>query len=153
MKRLDSSFNKIADISPLNNSLSLTNLSLSHNYIGDIQIISDFIDLKQLRLSFNNITSIQNVSFERLIKLEQVFIDQNLIALFDKRENHDIIKKKAKYTFLRSLFLVIEQDLEYHDCDQTLDFIQRNIHINLFYYDQIDSFFEKCRRIDLELDF
>ena len=145
--------NQIADISPLKYLISLTNLSLSHKSLSDIHIISNFTKLEQLRLSFNNINSIQNASFDRLINFQQVFIDKPLVALFAKRENQKIIKKKCRYTFLRSLFLVIESDLEYHDCDQTLDFIQRNIHINLFYYDQIDFFFEKCRRMDLQLDF
>ena len=109
--------------------------------------------LYALSLSFNNITSIQNISFDRLINLEQVFMDKPLIGLFDKRTNRRIVKKKAKkYTFLRSLFLIIEQELDYHDCDQTLEFIKRNIHLNLFYYNQTDSFFAKCRRMDLQLD-
>jgi Leucine-rich repeat (LRR) protein len=150
---LDLSFNQIVDISPLQFLLSLYNLSLSHNNISDIQIISNFTNLIQLRLSFNNIFSVQNASFDQLISLQQVFIDKPLISLFDKRENFRIDRKKAKYIFLISLFLVIEQDLKYHDCEQTLDFIQRNIHLNLFYYDQIDSFFDKCRQMDLQLDF
>ena len=153
LRILDLSFNKMADISPLKCSILLYDLSLSHNNICDIQIISNLSKLIQLRLSFNNVNSIQNVSFERDKINVVVFIDKSQIFLFEKRKNHKIIKKKSKYIFLRSLFVVIEQELEYHDCDQTLAFIKRNIHLNLFYFDQVDSFFDKCRRMDLDLDF
>ena len=36
------------------------------------------------------------------------------------------------------------------DCFETLNFMKRNYHLNLFFHEQIDYFFDKCEYLDLE---
>jgi Leucine-rich repeat (LRR) protein len=145
--------NSIRDIEPIKHLVKLKELSLSYNKIERIQPLSNLTNLKFLNISFNNVNlSLTNESLYRLTNLKKAFIDKKLIVLFDKMVNKNI-KKRNVYTFLYSIFIVTEDDLDFHNCSLTLDFIKRNVHLNLYYWNQIDSFLDKCGRIDLDLQF
>ncbi len=144
---LSLSNNTIKDLSPLKELDGTRKLFVMINGISNLLFISKFNRLREFRIAFNNITLFPNDFSE---SLQSVFIDKSQISLFDKMVNHRIVKKKAKQSrFLWALFLVVEEDLEFHYCNKTLEFMKRNVLLNLFYYNQIDSFFVKCRHMDL----
>jgi hypothetical protein len=148
--------NRLVDISPLKGLTKLKNLSLSQNRIEDFRLVSKFHFLEKLSISFNSIESTQEISFDALTDLRKVFLDKKQTHFFEKRRNNKIVERKAKnkfYKFLHALFLVTEDDLSFLDCTLTLDFMKRNIHFNLFYYEQVDWFFERCHHMDLDMDY
>jgi Leucine-rich repeat (LRR) protein len=149
------SSNSIRDVEPIKHLHKLKELSLSHNNIENIQPLLCLTNLERLNVSFNKINLSLMTEGKEIIngianKLKKAFIDKNMILVFDKKVNNNL-KKRNVYTFLYSMFIVTEDDLEYLNCLKTIDFLKRNVHLNLYYYDQIDNFLIKCKPIELEL--
>jgi Leucine-rich repeat (LRR) protein len=156
LEKLGLEVNKIESLSELRNLVELKFLFLTKNRISDIRLASNFTKLERFSIGFNNISSIQNVTFDRMDKFTLVSIDKIQIDMFkaSKLTNYKVDKRKEKnkvYKFLKGVFLVTEEDLEFVDCQLTLSFMRRNIHFNLFYNQQVDLFMEKCRRMDLDI--
>ena len=70
---------------------------------------------------------------------------KNLIKL----KNLRIVSKKSRDIFLKSFNIIVKNDLSYVDCLVQLDFLKRNINMNLVFQFQIDSFNIKCKNIEL----
>ncbi len=154
MQSLVLSENQIENVDILKGFTYLNDLFLSNNKISAeiFPFLNRFKDLEKVMISFNkNLTLKKDEKFIEIPKrLTQLYLDQDLIGMFDQPVNFRVNKNKNKYTFLTTLYLITENDLEFIDCDLTLDYIERNIHLNLFFDFQVSLFLEKCRFKDME---
>ena len=64
-----------------------------------------------------------------------------------------MIKKSGSNIFLKSLLLYIfmENGDYFIDCHVQIEFIKRNILVNLADYKQIETFFDKCHFYSLDI--
>ena len=100
-----------------------------------------------------------DVSFNRHIQLASklnklndtkfVSTDTNLIWLFYDSRNMLTCTEKAQYIYCESMFILTRNDLNYINCEETILFLKKNIHFNLFYFEQIDLFLSICSSMDL----
>ena len=102
-------------------------------------------------MSLNNLTFNSNETFKNdLTQLESVWINKNMIRMFDVTKNE---KKQDSHHFAeyyKSLFLVTEDDLLDLDFYLTLDFMKRRIHLNLYFYEQIFLFLDRCGKMCID---
>jgi internalin A len=145
--------NQIKDISFLQNLEELTILDFSHNQVEFFfPIVIKKTKLRTLKMSLNNLTFNSNETFKNdLTQLELVWINKNMIKMFDTTINMQKSEKSYKgIQYFKSFFIITEDEPGYLDCFSTISFLSRRIHLNLFFYEQIDIFIEKCRYLDLE---
>ena len=57
------------------------------------------------------------------------------------------------YRYIDSLYLITLDDPNFIDCFQTLDFIRRNIHLNLYNEEHVKFYFYACNLDDMEVEF
>ncbi len=142
---LDLNYNQIQDASVLGYLLELKFLYLSNNSIKNIDFLSNLTQLIALDLSFNSAKT--NYSYNHMYNLDHVLVNTNTINAFINFKNKrlDIYNKH----FLDAVFIITTDDLSFLNCSLTLDFIKRNIHLNLFYNEQISNFLINCKNLDL----
>ena len=164
--------NKIKDVGSLKNLKSLRYLYLSNNQIKEIDSLQLYKSnrLTWLYLFHNpieNLTFNINSLYESQIYLSTSF---NLSVLNDSINNYNqiyvindlknvntsnifnqkLISKSIKsIKYYRSANLIQLNDMFHSDCHLTIDFMRRRIHFNLFLFEQIDQFFEKCQKLEL----
>ena len=56
----------------------------------------------------------------------------------------------SSFSFFSTFFLITEDELSFLECGITLNFAKRNILLNLYFYQQIDHFLDKCKHLDLD---
>ena len=54
------------------------------------------------------------------------------------------------FKFYNPTFLITFNNLFQFDCNQTIEFMKRRIHLNLFLNEQIDQFFLKCQQFEFD---
>ena len=160
MKQLDLSENnltKLFDCKPFH----IENISLSNNQLENVDLLSKFTTLYIINLNNNKISYLNSdilhsnynlVSFDfsrNQIKngtfiydlnkrLERIFIDKESMKYFSKIINERTEYSKGNYKFLKSLNIITKDDSNFIDFHVQLDYLKRNIHLNLLYYHQIE---------------
>ena len=71
-------------------------------------------------------------------RLERIFIDKESMKYFSKIINERTEYSKGNYKFLKSLNIITKDDSNFIDFHVQLDYLKRNIHLNLLYYHQIE---------------
>ncbi len=147
---LNISHNEIETILALGNlSSQLTNLYITNNRVRDISIVSGLRNLERLDLRNNSISVYRPLEWFNRIKYIWISIDQ--VNAVKSIKNKRVGKINGLYKFLKSVFIISSDHLDFVDCELSLYFIRRNVHFNLYYWDQFDHFFAKCKSFDLEL--
>ena len=78
-----------------------------------------------------------------------IFIDWKLVNYFSNILNYRIKKETFNMKFILSLNIVTNNDLYYGSCNLKLDLLKKNVHLNLYYRNQIDKFIENClKKVD-----
>ena len=98
------------------------------------------------QISRNNITQ-----FGDLTRLTYVFIDLDFIQKTLTQVNNHIAFRK-NYDFLNSTYFLIKEDeMNYmiFDCEMLIEFMKRNINLNLDSDEKLSRFYSKCHLIDL----
>ena len=88
--------------------------------------------------------------------MSRFFIDIQMIKYFLEIINSRHIKLNSNLKYYESINLITKDNLNYFDCLQTFSFLKRNIHLNLYYYNQITQFLISCQNmlyLDINLDF
>ena len=143
---LDLSLNNIREFDSMLPRL-VKHVNISHNQMTNIPNVSHLKNLFRLDISFNKrlirFDSIENILNSSILR--QLFIDKSLIKYLNKSLNQRVAKIKSDhYLFLLSFHVNINDDLEYLNCQLSIDFIRRNIHLNLFYQEQLKRFLKFC---------
>ena len=153
MTQLNLSHNRIENVQFLNKLPSLTSLYINNNQIKTFELEIDLKYLTIMDISFNNDLN----EFDKVNKIDKmlnkVFINLNLIDYFNQMSNKMFETKKQVniyYPYLESINLITKDNLEYLDCYLTFDFLKRNINLNLFFTNQINSFLDSCHLIDID---
>jgi hypothetical protein len=148
---LDISNNQISKIDDLKGLIILKRLNVSRNQIKNIEILSKLSQLTRVDMSFNdNLTSFFSIS--EMSEIEQVFLNLEIFKnIFDdKLINKRIAKQTIHDTHLKTLFVVTSDDLEYLECFETIDYLRRGVHLNLYYDKQVYRWIEECRPLDVD---
>ena len=154
---LNLSFNKLKNMSFVSKYKKIENLYINNNELesepsllnDQISILIGSNQLHEIDISFNDkINEFKvNVIGQGLnyFQCDKVMI-KNLLKL----KNLRIVSKKSRDVFLKSFNIIVKNDLSYVDCLVQLDFLKRNINMNLVFQFQIDSFINiKCKNIEL----
>jgi hypothetical protein len=80
------------------------------------------------------------------IELRAIIINKELIKHFSKVKNEREQFSKGNYKFLKSLKIIVQGD--YVDFDVQIDFIKRNIHLNLIDHTQIERLISVARILE-----
>ena len=140
--------NLLTSLSFLENFTSLIDLNVSENQIKHFTLYS-VTNLINVDISFN---PIENIYIGRNVRY--LFIDLNLIEMFDDVQNERIVKITDKYVFLKSLYVVLNDQknngLNYVDCKLQRKLLVQRIFLNLLFSFQIENYLMNC---SLELDF
>ena len=155
----ENNLTKLFDCKPFH----LENINLSNNQLENVDLLSKFtslvfIDLNNNQLSYLNsdiILSNNNLSkidysnnqikngkiMEKINqKLQVLFLDKKSINYFSKVKNDRFVMSKGNVMFLKSISIILNDDLNFIDFDIQLEFLKRNIHLNLYYHHQIERF-------------
>ena len=150
---LDLSSNQITQIDSLRHLNKLNSLYLFHNPIlkFNFNIISP--KKTQIYISNNNLTLL-NESINQFNEIYLVNIDQYQLISFAFNNSFLVNRKLNKKSFrlfryFKSTHLISLNNLFHVDCFQTIEFMKRKIHFNLFLNEQVEQFFVKCRKLEL----
>ncbi len=151
---LDLSNNQIKSIDSFPVSKKLIELYLDHNELTSVDVLadSDLTSLEKLKISFNhiNVSTGAKRTLNMLTSVRQVHLDRSAIELFRFENNHRKKLRNKIYKFLQSIFLIVDSD-EFLGCDLILGYLRLNIHLNLFFNDQLDLFLDECHYHILEI--
>ncbi len=146
---IDLSYNRIENIDYLSNS-PIFYLTLNNNNIRDIRVLKNMTYLTKLDISSNSITKFEKFSNE-MIYLKQIFIDNDLISIIDDVRNIYFEKKNINYVYYQAIFAITTSKQDNRlDCLFVLKLSKRNILFNLLFNNQIEQFFNKCFKIELD---
>ncbi len=143
--------NQIESIESLANLTKLNRLNLKNNKLSDLKVCAFFKELQHLKISFNSLnTSFKNEYLPPKNTI-RIYLDVSQIPLFSHIVNKRVfmVKNGKRYTFLYSLYLILENEPETVDCLLTLDFIKRNVHFNLYFDHQVERFQRECHHLAL----
>ena len=150
INKLDLSNNQLENVDFIFDCSIINEIRLNNNQIRHIQLeILSYYYLKILDISFNPI----EVRNQNLINLKigenlmEIVLSINSIDLIQGLTNNRLIKQNEKNAFYKVLYIVLIDKLDYFDCKIQLDFLKRNILLNLFYSYQIDYFLSFCNKI------
>jgi Leucine-rich repeat (LRR) protein len=162
--RLYFSNNEVVNIEALKNLKNLKQLFISNNKIVNIEALKH-LSLATLYLDQNEILNLTDFNLRTKNQifstyyhnnsLKHSFVDNfNQIYIFDEKVDYfsDVynLRRAKKYHLLQSVFLITTNNLYYLNCLETIDFMRRNYHLNLFYHEQAHNFFHQCEYLDLE---
>ena len=143
--------NKIENVEPISNMAKLVILDLTNNRINNIESLINLTSLSELHIGFNNIS---NYNFPP--KLREMTIDMNQINIFHQKLYYRVSAKKSvsqltQYKFFELLRINVIDDQDFIDCELTLKYSSKNIHLNLNNDNiMVENFINKCRSIDLD---
>ena len=168
LKFLDLSFNSIELIpeKTFSDLLKLEILDLSHNkiYAFESRALENLDSLKDLHININSVHfQMKANSFFQLGSLQNIYISKSILnndtelifnATFNYLNRNSTLKNNRIY--FKTLSLITPTStlgnmsvLEY-DCDLTLQFIRRNIHVNLKSEIHISQYFAQCSQFVLK---
>ena len=159
LKQLSLKSNKIEYVPSFlfKNLRKLETIDLSSNRICLLEKFSfyNLVYLRNLYLEKNkNRIQMENESFSQINKIQNIFLSKSilddeinrivLINLFEikKSQIKEDEKKVLNVTYFKSLFLMFDYDV--YDCNLTLYFMRKNIHLNFKYESHIHDYFEMC---------
>jgi Leucine-rich repeat (LRR) protein len=152
------SFNQFENIDFIKTYSKLKHLLINNNNkISILKSMTYFLnnkkDLFRLDLSFNKIDSFDysgKIDLSKCELLKYVNLDVQLIGYLEEFTNVIIAKRNEAFTFIKSLFILTKNDLNFIDCKLIFNYLKRNIHLNLFFNDQIDRFLLTCNLDDFQ---
>ena len=148
IKYLDLSINELENVEFLSN-YTFISLNLTNNKIRDISSVNlanhklKTIDLTMNKISLNSYL----FGFDVGDDLETIYLDLDSIDSIKKLVNNRIVKHNQYYVFYKALFVIFSQQMEHVDCEFQLNYLKRNIVINLFYSFQIENFVLNCQNL------
>ena len=165
LKVINVSYNKISNIEVIEKLTMIELVDLSHNQIHYVVSLSHMSKLTVLYLSFNFVESVESlIDFNRHYNLELLVIkktNSNLFSinrdnflLMSKNKNNRIVRYNGNYVFIKSFNLITKDVISSSsdltdDCQLVLDFLKKNVHLNLYSHEQAKDFIYKCKFIDL----
>jgi Leucine-rich repeat (LRR) protein len=143
---LDLSKNELENVDFLLDCKTIREIKVNNNkikYISD-KIFSHFY-LRTIDLSFNPIDDTKVIFNDEIGEnLETLFLDVNSSKSFKNLSNNRLIKQNEKSIFYKALYILLDDRLNHIDCQLQLDFLKKNILLNLFYSYQADIFLMSC---------
>ena len=141
--------NQLNELIYLGNFCVLNELKVNNNNIEDINSFNiSSNELQTIDISFNSFQyTKKNNSFLRIGQnLKTVFVDFNLIELFDNLKNDRSVNRQIElFKFHKSLFIITQNMPDFVDCKLQLKYSRNMIQLNLFYSFQIQNFLLKCK--------
>ena len=103
-------------------------------------------------LSLNLTTFNESINqFKEIYIFNNDFKNFNLTNIFNQKQIKKSIKTFHSKQFIKyyvSANIITLNKLYHSDCLQTIDFMKRRIHFNLFLHQQIDHFFLTCLKLE-----
>ena len=87
-----------------------------------------------------------------MLNIQRVFVNLEIMKkiLVDKLRNERIARKTVHDIHLKSMYIVTSDNLTYLDCFETIEYLRRGIHLNLFFNEQVNNWLEKCESLDVD---
>ena len=139
--------NSLSDLSQLNNVNCSNFLDISNNKleIENITNLKMFNSTRKVNMYGNPIKNLSGI--ENLTRLKMIYLDQNQTNLFQNIINSRLNDKRKK--FHESLFINLIETNSFidvdHYCNEIINFLSKNLHLNLFSHQQIDFFMHNCK--------
>lgn len=143
LRALFLSNNKILNIDRLQNLKKLIHLNIFHN---EIYINLTVFNLKTTNQLLSNLLNC-SLTNEFVNQFKHVFIIDENMSYFKENINR---KQSKNRKFLDAVYFLTINNLYYVDCNETVNFIKRNYHLNLFYDEQVQYFFNKCSSFEFQ---
>ena len=175
LKKLDLSRNKIKCLKSLSNLTNIVFLNISFNRLENIDFIMNYSKLRQILVENNNISKLNfNTLFNKNNQdLSRIDLSFNSIKTTDSKidlSNNDFllffyidtsllnqlaefknIRMSTKnHAFIKSLYIITKNDVNFIDCKLIFSLLKRNIHLNMFYAHQIERFIKNCKLRDIQ---
>ena len=133
--------NQLDNIDLLSKFTSLLSVKVNNNRISNLNPDIFILNNNLNKIDFSN-NPINNRNYIEKIsqRLEIVFLDKESIKYFSKTKNQRSEYSKGNYKFIKSLNIIIKDQLEFIDFMVQIEFLRRNIHLNLYHQEQIERF-------------
>ena len=157
MSKVNLSYNQLENVDFLANYTNLKIIQLNNNNIINIEklfVNNNLNNVELFDVSFNTLNKNSNFKIEMIgSEWKRIYLNHQYLHYFSLKKNDRMIKKSGSNIFLKSLLLYIfmENGDYFVDCHVQIEFIKRNILVNLADYKQIETFFDKCHFYSLDI--